>query len=270
MKTVHANGIDFAVADEGAGRPVVLVHGFPLDHSIWDGLVAPLARHWRVIAPDLRGFGASGVTPGTVGIPQHADDLAALLDALAVAEPVTLVGLSMGGYVAFEFFSRHRRRLRALVLCDTRAAADTPEAAAARCAAADRIQREGSRVLVELMLPRMLAAATFRDRPEVVARLEQIILGGNPAGQAAAARGLAQRADFQMLLPRIDCPTQLIVGGEDAISPPDEMAAMAAAIPAAGLVRIAAAGHMAPLEQPREIARAIEEFRGALGGRQGS
>ena len=157
IKTVRVNGVDLALRDEGAGEPVVLVHGFPLDHSIWEGQIATLARRGRLVAPDLRGFGRSGVTPGTVTISQHADDVAAMLDALAIAEPVVLVGLSMGGYVAFEFFRKHRRRIRGLGLCDTRAAADSPEAAASRCLLADRVEQEGSRVLVEAMLPKMFA-----------------------------------------------------------------------------------------------------------------
>jgi pimeloyl-ACP methyl ester carboxylesterase len=259
-KTIHVNGIDLAAADSGAGRPLVLLHAFPLSHAIWEEQIAALCARQRVVAPDLRGFGQSGVTPGCVTVDQFADDLAAMLDALGIAEPVVLAGLSMGGYVALRFFEMHRARLAGLVLCDTRAAADTPQAAAARRESATRIEQEGLAALAEAMLPKMLSPATIARRGEVVERVRRMILAGNARGLAAAARGLAQRPDFTALLPRIDLPVLVIVGGDDAISTPQEMGAMAAAIPAARCVRIPAAGHLAPLEQPAEVSAAIAEF----------
>ena len=270
LKKLHVNGVDMSVLDEGAGRPIVLVHGFPLDHSIWEGQIAELARHGRVIAPDLRGFGASEVSPGTVAIEQFADDLDAMLNVLGITEPIVLVGLSMGGYVAFEFWEKHRAWLRGIVLCDSRAAADTPEAAAGRLATADRVEREGTQVLVDSMLPRMLAPETHESRPDVVERLRRMILSGNAPGLAAAARGLAGRSDFTSWLPHIDCPTLLVVGKQDAISTPAEMSAVAAAIPGARLVEIDGAGHMAPLEKPAEVSAALLEFLAAIGGRSGT
>ena len=131
-KPVRIGDMHLAMTDTGNGSPIVFVHGFPLDHSMWDVQVAALASGYRCLAPDLRGFGASSVTPGTVTMEQMADDLADLLVALEIEEPVILCGLSMGGYVAWQFWRRHAARLRALVLCDTPRAADTPEAAAAR------------------------------------------------------------------------------------------------------------------------------------------
>ncbi len=228
-----AGGIDWAVWDAGSGPTLLLVHGFPLDRSMWEGQVAGLAHGRRVIAPDLRGFGRSGVTPGIVTVGWHADDLAFILDALNVTGPVVLVGLSMGGYIAFQFFQRHRARLRGLVLCDTRAGADAPETAAGRRLLADRAEREGPQVWADMMLPRLLAPATLRHRPELLQRVRQMILAGDPRGQAATARGLAFRPDFTALLPQIDCPTLLVVGREDAISTPAETRALAAAIPGA-------------------------------------
>ncbi|MGA2617812.1 MAG: alpha/beta fold hydrolase [Thermoguttaceae bacterium] len=255
-----AGGIDWAVWDAGRGPPLLLVHGFPLDRSMWAGQVAGLARGRRVIAPDLRGFGRSGVTPGIVTVGWHADDLAFMLDALNVTEPIVLAGLSMGGYIALQFYQRHRARLRGLVLCDSRAGADTPQTAAGRRQLADRAEREGPQVWAEMMLPRLLAPATLRHRPELLDRVRQMIVGSDPRGQAATARGLALRPDFTPLLPRIDCPTLLVVGREDTISTPAETRAMAGAIPAAQLAEIDDAGHLSPLEQPAEVNRAIEEF----------
>lgn len=253
-------GVDLSFADRGAGRPVVLIHGFPMDHSIWSEQVQSLAPRCRVITPDLRGFGQSSVTPGKVTVEQWADDLAAMLDALKISEPIVLGGLSMGGYVALRFFEAHRARLAGLILCDTKAMADTPQAAAGRLETAHRIEREGVQFLADTMLPRLLAPATLDGKPEVVDRLRQIILAGDKIGYAATSRGLAERPNFTPLLPHIDCPTLLIVGRQDAISTVAEMNAMARSIKAARIVEIEGAGHVTPLEAPAEVSRAIGEF----------
>ena len=194
MLTLALPAVDLALADQGAGRPVVLVHGFPMDHSIWARQVQSLAPHYRVITPDLRGSGRSSVTPGKVTVQQWADDLAAMLDALKIGEPIVLGGLSMGGYVALRFFEAHRSRLAGLILCDTKAAADTPQAAAGRLETAQRLEREGGRFLADAMPPRLLAAATLQRQPEVVDRLRQVILAGEPAGYAATLRGPGRAA----------------------------------------------------------------------------
>jgi pimeloyl-ACP methyl ester carboxylesterase len=260
MLTLALPAVDLALADQGAGRPVVLVHGFPMDHSIWARQVQSLAPHYRVITPDLRGSGRSSVAPGKATVQQWADDLAAMLDALKIGEPIVLGGLSMGGYVALRFFEAHRSRLAGLILCDTKAAADTPQAAAGRLETAQRLEREGGRFLADAMPPRLLAAATLQRRPEVADRLRQVILAGEPAGYAATLRGLAERPDFTRLLPRIDCPTLLIVGRQDAISSVAEMTAMARAIPGSRIVEIDGAGHVTPMEAPGEVTAAMEEF----------
>ncbi len=222
---------------------------------------------FRAIAPDLRGFGRSGLggTGGwpvlsCVSIEQYADDLAALLDALAIDQPVVLAGVSMGGYVALEFWRRHRSRLRAIVLCDTRATADSPEAAALREQTAARLVDEGTAFLEAAMLPRLLGPAAAGEQPRLLDRVRRTIAANNPRGLAAASLAMARRTDFTPLLPAIDCPTLLIVGREDVVSPPAEMAAMAAAIPGARLVEIPGAGHLSPMERPDEVSAAILAF----------
>jgi 3-oxoadipate enol-lactonase len=264
MPTIHLPGVDLDYCDQGAGRPVVLIHGFPMDRSIWAWQVESLARHYRLITPDLRGFGRSSVTQGKVTVEQWADDLAGMLDAFQITEPIVLAGLSMGGYVAFRFFEAHRSRLAGLILCDTKAVADTPQAAAGRRETAERLEREGTSFLADTMLPRLLAPATLDGRPEVVDGLRRIILAGDPAGYAATSRGLAERPNFTPLLPRIDCPTLLIVGRQDSISTVAEMSAMARAIPAARIVEIEDAGHVTPLEKPEEVTAAMEQFLAEL------
>jgi len=256
MKTVPVSGTEFGCVERGDGPPILLVHGFPLDHRMWDGLDLP----GRIIAPDLSGFGRSPVRGETVTMEQFADDLAGLLDGLGVREPVVFCGLSMGGYIALHFWKKYAERLRGLILCDTRAAADAPETAAARRIMADRVLREGPAPLVEAMLPRLVAETTRRRRPDMVEALRRVMTGTDRRGIAAAARGMAERPDMTGVLGQIRCPTLAIVGSEDISTPPSEMRVMAAAIPGAALVEIPGAGHLAPLENPAAVSAAIAAF----------
>ncbi len=265
MEAVDIGGATLAVVDRGAGPPLVLVHGFPLDHSMWNEQILVLSEHYRVIAPDLRGFGYSELTHGTVTMNQMADDTAAMLDVLGIAEPVTFCGLSMGGYVAWQFWNRHAARLRGLILCDTRAVGDTPEVAADRHEMAERVLREGPGPLVETMMPKLFAESTVREQPDVVEALRSVMLGNDPIGIAAAGRGMAVREDFTPRLPEIQCPALVLVGQHDAISTPDEMASIARALPHARFVEIAGSGHMSPMERPEEVNRAMAGFLATVG-----
>ena len=260
MKRLDVNGIELATVDQGSGPPILLVHGFPFDHTIWDAQLAALSGRYRVVAPDLRGFGQSGVTEGKVTMEQFADDLAALLDALEVEEPVAFCGLSMGGYVGWQFWRKYARRVRGLILCDTRAVADTPEAAKGRLRTAERVLREGPGILLETMIPKLFAESTSRGNPLLVESVRRVILAAGRQGVAAALRGMAERPDFAGTLGQIACPALVIVGEEDVISPPEEMRSLAEAIPNARLVQIAGGGHLAPLENPRQANAAMLEF----------
>jgi pimeloyl-ACP methyl ester carboxylesterase len=186
-----------------------------------------------------------------------ADDLAALLDRLGVTAPVAFCGLSMGGYVAWRFWRRHRERLDRLILCDTRAVADSEEGARLRLETADRVLREGAAVAADAMLPRLFADQTRRRQPEMVEAVRQVMLAASPAGVAAALRGMAAREDARSLLGEIDVPTLVLCGQYDVISPVEEMRELAQAIPNARFVQIPAAGHMAPLENPPPVNAAI-------------
>ena len=188
---------------------------------------------------------------------EFADDLASLLDALDVEGPVVYCGLSMGGYIGWQFWRRHRDRLRALILCDTRSQADTAEAAVARRELADRVLREGPAGLVETMLPKLLGPTSRRRRPGLEDQLRRTMMSNSPAGIAAAARGMAERPDMTVALGELGCPTLLLVGAEDVISPPAEMRGLAAAIPGAKLIEIPAAGHMTPLEDAAAVNAAM-------------
>ena len=246
--------------DSGQGMPIVLVHGFPFDHSMWNAQVGTLSERWRVVAPDLRGFGGSQAVPGTATMEQMADDLVALLDALDIRERVVLVGLSMGGYVAFQFWRKYAARLRALVLCDTRAAADTAEAAEGRHKLAERVLAEGTQVVADAMMPKLFAPATASGKPQIIEATRRTILANPPEGVAAAARGMAARLDSGGFLSQIMLPTLVIVGEHDAISTVDEMRGIARSIAGCEFVVIPRAGHMTPLENPAAFNEAIEQF----------
>lgn len=279
------SGVDIAYEDAGRGVPLLLVHGFPLDRTMWAEQVAALAGgagpgapavvshatagspagpRARVIAPDLRGFGESAAPRGPVSIETYARDAAALLDHLGI-ERAVVGGLSMGGYVAFAFARLWPRRVRALLLCDTRAAADTAEARRGRFDMIDLVQREGPAAVAERMLPRLFAAETFEGRPEIVERTRVAIERASVEGIAAALGALADRPDATPSLPAIACPTLFVVGEHDAIAPPAEAAAIVAEIPDARLLVVPHAGHMAPLENPGAVNAALQEFLRGLG-----
>lgn len=271
MATANANGVVLDYLDAGSGPPMLFVHGFPLDRSIWIGQLAALKGCCRVIAPDLRGFGQSPIlepdTPdqSLAGEPRHtmamfADDLAALLDAIGVQEPVVLCGLSMGGYVGWQFALRHRTRLKALICCDTKAAADTAQGLAGRTKALEGTLAQGVEWIADEMLPKLFGAATKRERPELIAAVRETIVRNRPAGVCAAIRGLAARPDVTPDLCNLDVPALVVCGEDDVISPPTEMQAIAAAMPKAEYLLVRGAGHLAPLEQPELVSGSILEF----------
>jgi pimeloyl-ACP methyl ester carboxylesterase len=260
MNRIRLSDIELSVRQEGSGVPLLLVHGFPLDHTMWEGQICDLASDFQLIAPDLRGFGASDVTDGTVTMQRLAMDLGELLDALEVAEPVVLCGLSMGGYVAWEFWRQYRSRIKKLILCDTKAVPDTPEAAQTRLESAARAIQEGTGFLSDTMIEKLFAPETGKNQPHLIRDTRQKILNTSPIGVAATLRGMAQRSDATDLLPEINVPTLVICGQHDAISTVDEMRRMADRISGSRFVMIPNAGHMAPLECPGPVNQAIRDF----------
>jgi pimeloyl-ACP methyl ester carboxylesterase len=257
------NGIRMAYSDTGAGSPVVLlVHGFPLNRSMWDPQLGSLrAAGARVIAPDLRGFGASETgPPGPLTMDQHADDLAALLDKLGITEPVVYVGLSMGGYVGFAMWRQHARRIGAFVLADTRASADTPAARTDRMAMARKAEEfESPQPAIDTMLPRLLSPHLRPGSlPEVTVR--RMMSGASARAVADGARGLGARPESSADLATIDVPTLVIVGEHDVLTPPEESQRIADGVPGARLVSIDQAGHMSNIENPEAFNEALLAF----------
>lgn len=264
MNTIRLSHGDLAYIDRGQGLPVLLVHGFPLDHTMWKAQIEALAPPFRVIAPDLRGFGQSSLGEADpqrgISMEQYADELVELLDALGATEPIVLVGFSMGGYIAWQFVRKYAERLCALIQCDTRAAADNNEGRAGRIKMAEKIAEWGSARVAEMMGPKLLSAHALTAQPQLMAELRRVVSRTAPAGIAAAQRGMAARPDAAELLPNIRMPTLVLVGAEDVISTSPEMRSIAAAIPGATFVEIPASGHMTTMEDPAAVNGALIAF----------
>lgn len=267
MHRVALPDASLAVHTRGSGLPLVLLHGFPLDHTMWSGQ-EPLADGLRLIVPDQRGFGASGGA-GPASIAQLADDVAALLDALHVAEPAVICGLSMGGYVAEHVAVRHPGRVRALVLVDTKLEADTPEARAARGKLAATVARVGQEAVAEAMIPNLLArseAARGRpSRPLIEEQLRRTILATPVETITAALAALAARPDMVEPMRGLTVPVLLVVGEEDTITPPECMERAERVLRRPRLLVMPRCGHMAPLEDPATFNAAVLEFLGEVG-----
>ena len=258
-------GIRLSYDDAGTGAPVLLIHAFPFDRRMWAAQVAALtAAGYRAIAPDVRGFGASEAPPGPYPLDELAADLLALLDHVGVEQAV-VGGLSMGGYIAFRLFQQAPARVRALVLADTRAGADSPQAAATRHERAALAEREGVAPVVAAMLPGMFARGELEAAdPALVEHVRSLMLGTSAAGVAGGLRGLAARPDSTPDLPSIACPTLVICGADDVLTPPAEAHLMAERIPGARLEIIPSAGHLSNLERPADFNRVLLDFLAGL------
>ena len=260
IKKIEAGGFRWTVLDRGTGPVLLLIHGFPLDHTMWAGQIDALSAHFRLLAPDMRGFGGSRWSGEKVTMEQFADDLLALLDALNIQEPIHFCGLSMGGYIAWQFYEKYSERLARLILCDTRAEADTEEVVRGRSMMVGRVLRDGTELVAETMLPKLFCRTTYIDQPNVIEATRQTILRNPRQAVAAAQRGMAERPDATGLLNRIHIPTLVICGANDQITRPDEMRQMAGKISQSQFVEIPDAGHLAPLENPNVFNAALLEF----------
>lgn len=264
MQRARVRGIEMAYDVVGSGQPVLLLHGFPFNRGMWRAQSEALADRYRVITPDLRGFGETGAQsdePATMR--EMAEDVAALMDELGI-ERFTLGGLSMGGYVALAFYRHFPLRVRNLILADTRPQADTDEARENRQRQALKLLSEGMESIVEGMLPKLLAQGTLNERKEVVEELRAMMLGTDPRGAAAALRGMMERADQTNLLPRILAPTLIIVGSEDQLTPQSDAELMNREIRGSRLEVIEGAGHVSNLERPLEFNSTLRGFLDSL------
>jgi 3-oxoadipate enol-lactonase len=262
MPVLQINNFNLEYTDEGIGRPIVLLHGYPFNRSLWSEQIIMLSTAYRVIAPDLRGFGDSDAAPGTATMDVMAQDVVLLLNHLEIAR-ATICGLSMGGYVALALYKQLPSRVRALVLADTRAQSDSEEAKPNRYQQAEKALSEGMAGIADAMWPKLLTPETVSKRPEVVKHVRDMMLQAKPEGAAAALRGMAERDDQTELLAKIAVPTLVIVGAGDAITPVADSEKMHRAIPNSRLVILENAGHVSNLERTEQFNDALLEFLNA-------
>jgi 3-oxoadipate enol-lactonase len=247
-------------AESGAGRLLVLLHAFPLDHLMWEPQVTGLQKDCRLITPDLRGFNGTSPFGNTPSIDQMADDVAELLERLKIKEPVIVGGLSMGGYVALAFARRHGERLGGLILADTRAEGDTPEAKANRETAIAFAQAHEPLDVIQSMLPRLLGPETLKRQPDLAMTITGLVCTEKSEAIVAALQALRDRPDAGPGLANIKVPTLVIVGADDVLTPPAAAQSLAERIPGATLVTIPEAGHLSNMEQPDKFNDAVRAF----------
>lgn len=271
MSTTTLYDITVAYDDEGGtgeegdgGDVLVLVHGHPFDRSMWRPQIETFAGPGRrVIAADLRGYGGSTVIPGTTTLTTFAWDIAALLDRLGV-DRVVLGGLSMGGQIVLEFYRLFPERVRALVLADTFAAAETQAGKTARNAMADRLLREGMGPYADEVLTKMVTPHNAGTLPAMAGHVRDMMRGAPPEGAAAALRGRAERPDYVGMLGRVVVPTLVVVGSEDVYTPVADARVMSEGIPGATLAVVEGAGHLPNLERQAEFDAALGAFLDSL------
>ena len=238
---------------------LILLHAFPFSSRMWENERKELSSCARILTPDLPGFGSSGRQrkPSIAGM---ADKVGDLLDFLSIQEPVVIGGLSMGGYVALEFFRRFPSRVRGLMLFSTRATADSTETHKKRFRTIADIERLGLRPFAEKTAPKMLGKTSVIQKPEMIEQVKQSILLSSAVGVTDALRAMANRSDLTDLLSAVSCPTLILTGDEDIIVPPQEAYAMEDKIPAAVVYTIPKAGHLLNLERPEIFVMLIETF----------
>ncbi|MDP9070887.1 MAG: alpha/beta hydrolase [Actinomycetota bacterium] len=261
MPRVSLDGTALHYLEAGAADPpVVLLHAFPLHAGMWEPQLEALAGRFRVVAPDLKGFGASDAPDDAAAysMEAYADELAALLDQLQL-DRVVLGGLSLGGYVAFAFLRRHRPRVAALVLADTRPGPDTPEVRERRTNQQRQVAEEGTSGVIEALLDGLLSEHTRQEQPAVVERARRLM--DNPAaGFTGALEAMKRRSDATSELAAIEVPTLVVVGEDDAVSPPSVAEDMCRRIPECRLVVLPRAGHLSSLEAPDAFNEAVGAF----------
>lgn len=259
------NGITLAYDDRGAGLPLVFLHAFPLNRTMWTAQEQALSSRFRVVTVDLRGHGESDAPLWRYTLDQAADDVRGLLDHLSIQQAV-FVGLSMGGYILFACYRKYAERVKGLVLADTRAQADTDEGKRARFEMAQIAYKQGAGAIADIMIPKLLSPSTIRTKPTLVQRVRAMIEGNPVSGIAGDLMAMAERADSIPFLSQIACPTQIIGGELDQATPPSDAQLMADRIPGARLSIIPGAAHLANLEQPDQFSEIVRSFTEDVAG----
>lgn len=258
MPTFRSSDAQLFYEITGGGPDVVLLHPFPLNHSFWKSVADQLSTRYRVITPDLRGHGDSELGEGPATMEKMATDLARLCREERIIKAF-FVGVSIGGYVLFEFWRRYREQVAALVLANTRAAAETGESRANRLALAEKVLREGTAGFIEDMLPKLMSPPTITNRPDIVDSARRMMQKMSPQDIAGVQQGMADRPDSIATLKTINVPALIITGADDSV-PRSEAELMQQHISGSRLTVISRAGHYAALEQPEEFGRLLRSF----------
>jgi 3-oxoadipate enol-lactonase len=266
MAQITSDDADIFYEVLGSGPPVVLLHPFPANHDLWKPAAQALIACYRVILPDLRGHGDSGIGEGPATMQKHAADIARVLDHEEVTR-AAFVGVSIGGYVLFEFWRKYRARMEALVLCNTKAQSDTSEARASRLQAAAEVMERGTEPFFESMLPKLLGKTTCNTRPDLVEGALRMMRKMSPEDVAMVQRGMAERPDSAETLKTIDVPTLIVTGDEDILTGAAEAELMRQHISGSQMKIVARAGHYSPWEQPNEVGKLVRQFLDAIGGK---
>ena len=261
MPEVTVDGTTLHYVDVGSGGPpVLLLHAFPFHAAMWEPQLEVLADRCRTIAPDLKGFGGSDAPDdvSAYSMASYADEVAGLLSVLEL-DRVVVVGLSMGGYVAFSLLGRHRPLVAALALADTRADADSDQVLERRTNQQRQVREEGTAPVIDALLETLLAEDTRRSRPEVV-DLARRLMDNPPSGFVGALEAMKNRPDASPGLESLDMPTLVLVGDQDKPSPPDVARSMHERIPGSRLAVLEGAGHLTNLEVPDAFNQALLGF----------
>jgi pimeloyl-ACP methyl ester carboxylesterase len=254
--------VEIAFDDIGTGLPVVFLHGFPLNRTMWDPQVGALVAECRCIPIDFRGFGDSTAV-GPYSMDVYADDVIGVLDMLQI-ERAVIVGLSMGGYVAMAMWRKYPRRVRGLVLADTRAVADSVETIERRRATIEAAEEHGSAAVANMQIAGMMGKTTRDKRPDIYDAIHRMMAQAPAAGIIGALEAMIERPDSTATLATVDVPTLIIAGEEDVITPPKESRIMQALIPGSGLEILRQAGHLSNVERPAAFNTVVSEFVGSL------
>jgi 3-oxoadipate enol-lactonase len=243
----------------GDGPPVVLLHPFPVHHQFWLPAAQSLLTRYRSILPDLRGHGESSLGEGPATMSKHANDIARVMDAEGVGR-AAFAGVSIGGYALFEFLRRYRDRVSALVLCNTKAKADSPEARNVRLKSATELTERGTEPFFESMVPKLLGDTTRNRRPDLVEGALRMMRKMSAEDVAMVQRGMAERPDSVATLKTIGVPTLIVTGDEDVLSGAPEAELMRQNVAGSQLKIIPKAGHYAAWERPKEVGAVLREF----------
>ena len=259
MNRIRSGDADIFYEVLGDGPPLVLLHPFPAHHAFWLPAAQSLISRYRVILPDLRGHGESDIGDGPATMEKHATDLARVVGDAGVGRAI-FCGVSIGGYILFEFWRRYPGRIAALVLSCTRAQADTDDARNIRLENAEVVLERGTEWFVDLMAPKLLGKSTQEARPDLVADARRMMLQMSPQDIAQVQQGMAARADSVATLKTINVPTLVTVGEEDTLIPSSDGELMRQHIASSRLAVIPKAGHFAAWEQAEEVGKQVRKF----------